>query len=100
MIPLILIDLFRCIITSIFIACIEKNDTSQQVRIFYLILTPNLFYLCSEEEAEPGRTGHPGAAHSSSTKKTAQDGEFRKFSVAGAERRLIPSDLTNLMQLW
>uniref|UniRef100_H2TSQ6 SPARC (osteonectin), cwcv and kazal like domains proteoglycan 1 n=2 Tax=Takifugu rubripes TaxID=31033 RepID=H2TSQ6_TAKRU len=27
-----------------------------------------------EEEAEPGRTGHPGAAHSSSTKKTAQDG--------------------------
>lgn len=77
----------------------KKTDTSQQVGISYLILTPNLFYFCSEEEAEPGRTGHPGAAHSSSTKKTAQDGEFGKFSVAGAERRLLLSDLTNLMQL-
>lgn len=77
----------------------RKNDTSLQVGISYLILTPNLFYFCSEEEAEPGRAGHPGAAHSSSTKKAAQDGEFRKFSVAGTERRLIPSHLTNLMQL-
>lgn len=94
MTPLIIIGLFWCIITSIFIAGIEKNDTSQQE-----FLTPYLLYFCSEEEAEPGRTGHPGAAHSSSTKKTAQDGEFGKFPVAGAERRLIPSDLTNLMQL-
>lgn len=66
---------------------------------FPVNITPNLFYLFSEEEAESGRTGHPGATHSSSTKKTAQEGEFRKFSVAGAERWFIPSDLANLMQL-
>lgn len=62
-------------------------------------LTTIVFYFCPEEETEAGRIGHPGAARSGSTKKTTQDGEFRKFSVAGAECRLFPSDLANLMQL-
>lgn len=74
MMPPIFVCLFKCAVTNIIIACRKNNEFG----ICIIVLTTVFHCLCWGEEVEPGRTGHAAAAHTSSTKKTTQDGECRK----------------------